>query len=88
VVLAAGLAGAQHVEADPADRGGQPGPQVADRSGVAAVQPQPALLDRVLGLARRAEHAVGNRLQVRAPLLELHGDHAALVHLASSPGPC
>jgi hypothetical protein len=38
VVHAAGLARAEHVQADPPGHGGQPGPQVVDRRGVAAVQ--------------------------------------------------
>ena len=51
VVLTAGLAGAEHVQADPPGHGGQPGPQVVDGRGVAAVQAQPGFLDGVVGLA-------------------------------------
>ena len=65
------LARPQHVQADPPDHGGQPGSQVHDRVSVAAVQTQPGLLDRILGLGHRAEHAVGDGSQVRAPVLEL-----------------
>ena len=38
--------------------------------GVGAAEPQPRLLHGVVGLAQRAEHAVGDRAQVRAVLLE------------------
>src|SRR5690242_2385020 len=79
-VLAPGLAGPQHVEADPPDHGGQPCPQVIDGAGVAVAEPQPGLLHRVLRLADRAEHAVGDRLQVLAVLLELLGQPALFGH--------
>jgi hypothetical protein len=83
-VLAPGLAGPEHIQADPRDHRGQPGAQVIDRAGVAAAEPQPGLLHRILGLAERAEHAVGDRLQMRAALLELLGQPALVRHLPSS----
>jgi hypothetical protein len=79
-ILAPGLAGPQHVQADPPDHGGQPGPQVIDGAGVAVAEPQPGLLHRVLRLADRAEHAVGDRLQMLAVLLELLGQPALFGH--------
>src|SRR4029077_7311020 len=82
-VLAPGLAGPQHVQADPPDHGGQPCPQVIDGAGVAVAEPQPGLLHRVLRLADRAEHAVGDRLQMRAVLLELLGQPALFGHWSS-----
>ena len=72
----------QHVETDPPDHGGQPAPQVADAAWVAAVKPQPCFLHRVLGFAERAKHAVGDRLQVRAALLELPGQPVLPAHLS------
>jgi len=80
VNLATGLAGPQHVQADPPDHRGQPAAQVADAARVAAAEPQPRLLHRVLGFADRAEHAVGDRLQVLAVLLELPGQPVLLGH--------
>jgi hypothetical protein len=72
-LLASCLACPQLVEADPGDHGGQPGGQVGDLGRVGAAQPQPALLDGVLGLADRAEHPVGNPPEARSLLLELRG---------------
>jgi len=72
--LAAGRAGAQHVQADPGDDGGEPRPLIADVVAVGPSEPQPGLLHRVVGLARRTEHAVRDRVQVRPVLLEVvHG---------------
>jgi hypothetical protein len=73
VVLAAGLARAEHVQAHPARNRGEPGPQVVDRRGVAAVQAQPGLLHGVVGIAQRAQHPVGERVQLRPVRLELAG---------------
>ena len=50
-LLASVLAGAQHVQTDPRDYGGEPRGEVRDAVGVGAGQPQPGLLDRVIGLA-------------------------------------
>ena len=41
--------------------------------GVGAAEPQPGLLDGVVGLAQRAEHPVGDRPQVGAVLVESLG---------------
>src|SRR5690349_20961991 len=65
------------------DHSGQPAPQVADGALIAAVEPQPCFLHRVLGFADRAEHAVGDRLEVRTALLELPGKPVLLGHLSS-----
>ena len=63
---------AQHVEAHPRATTvvSQP-PEVLDVARVGAAEPQPGLLDGVVGLAQRAEHPVGHRPQVGAVLLEL-----------------
>jgi hypothetical protein len=71
VLHAMRLARPQHVQADPPDDGGQPRSHVDDRARVAAAEAQPGLLHGVLGLGDRAEHAVGDRGQVRAQVLEL-----------------
>jgi hypothetical protein len=64
-VLASRAAGAQHVQADARHHGGQPGAQILDVVRAAAVEPQPGFLDGIVGFARCAQHAIGNRPQVR-----------------------
>ena len=70
-VLATRAAGAQQVEADAGDDRRQPAAHVLDLARLGAVEPEPRLLYRVLRLAQRAEHPVGDRLQMGAMLLEL-----------------
>ena len=61
----------------------QPAAEVVDGARVGAAEPQPRLLDGVVGLARRAEHPVGHRAQVgpvlleslRQPVVRVHGSH-------------
>ena len=50
------------------------------RSAPDAVQPQPGLLDGVVGLAQRTEHPVGDGAQVRAMRLKLSGRPVCRVH--------
>jgi hypothetical protein len=71
---------AQHVQAHPRDHPGQPAAEVVDAAGVGAAEPQPALLDGVVGLGERAEHLVGDRPQPGAVLLEPVGQPVAFVH--------
>ena len=71
VFLAARGAASEHVERDPADDGRQPAGEVVHRIRVAAPQAQPALLDRVVRLADRAEHPIGDRVQSCSILFEL-----------------
>lgn len=47
---------------------------------VGPAQPQPDLLDSIVGLVERAEHAVGHRPQVGAVLLEAPGQVIAVLH--------
>jgi hypothetical protein len=82
--LAARLPGAQQVEGDPSDHGGEPGAQVVDLIGVGAAQAQPRLLHRVVGLARGAQHPVGDRVQVLPVLLEALGEQFLIWHVTSS----
>ena len=79
-VLGAGPARAQHVQAHPGDDGRQPPSQVLDLARVGAAQPQPGLLDGVLGLGERAQHAVGHGPQVGSSLLERGGEQISFVH--------
>jgi hypothetical protein len=60
----------QHGQAHPRDDGRQPGADVLDLTRVGAVEPQPGLLEGVVGLARRTEHPVSDRPQPRPLLLE------------------
>ncbi len=73
-LLGSGAAGPQRVQTDARDDGRQPAPHVAYVGDVGAVHPQPCLLNGVLGLGQRAQHAVGDRTEMRPVLLELiHG---------------
>ena len=55
-------------------------PRFSISLGVAAAEAHPGLLHRVVGLAERAEHPVGDRAQVSAVLLELPGQELVVVH--------
>jgi hypothetical protein len=72
--------GAQHVEADPGDDGGEPRADVVHAAGVGAAEPERGVLHGVVSVAERAEHPVGHRPQPRAVLLEALGEPRALVH--------
>jgi hypothetical protein len=61
-VLAAVSAGAQHVQALPGHHGGQPAAEVVDLFRVGVAQPQPGVLDGVVGLGQRTQHPIGHRL--------------------------
>ena len=80
IVLAAGAAGAQHVEGDPGDDGGEPAAHVLHLACFGAVEAEPALLHGVLGFAQRAEHPVGDCPQVGAVLLELSRLPVCVLH--------
>jgi hypothetical protein len=84
-LLAAGAAGAQHVQADPRDDRGQPAAEVLDVLRAGAAHPQPAVLHRVVRLRQRPEHPVGDRAQVRAVLLEPGREPLVLVHVSHLP---
>ena len=73
IVGTAGAARAQHVDAYPAEHRGEPAAQFVDGIGIAARQPQPALLHRIFGLADRTQHVVSHRPQMSAVLVELAG---------------
>ena len=62
-ILAPRLAGPELIEAQASDDRRQPGAEVVDAARVGAVQPEPGLLDGVVGLGYRAEHPVGHRPQ-------------------------
>jgi hypothetical protein len=68
-MLAPRGARAQHVQADAPDDGGQPAAEVV-HGHVRAVQPQPGLLDGVIGFGGRSEHPVRDRPQAVAVRLE------------------
>ena len=84
-ILAPGRAGAQQVEADPADHGGQPAAQVVHRAGVRPGHPQPGLLHGVVRLGRRAQHPVRDPAQVCAVVLELVGQLLLRPHGQAPP---
>jgi len=72
-LLVAGAPRTKHVETHPADDHGQPRAHVVCLLRPGAVEPQPGLLHRVVGLGDRAEHAVGDGPQVVTVSLELFG---------------
>jgi hypothetical protein len=84
-LLAAGLTGAQHVEAHSRGHRCQPAGQVVDRVGVGAVQTQPGLLDGIVGLAERAEHPIGDRAQAGSVLLEASRQQVAGIVCGHAP---
>jgi hypothetical protein len=63
-LLAPGLAGAQHVQADARHHGRQPAAEVIDRTAVGPAEPQPGLLNRVVRLPDGAQHPMGDPPQV------------------------
>jgi hypothetical protein len=75
---------AQHVQADAADDGGQPGGQVVDVVGVGPAQPQPRLLHGVVGLGSRAEHPVRHRREPGPVGLEALGENFLISHRVRS----
>ena len=54
------LPGAQHVEADSGDDGGEPGREIFDAGALGTHEAEPGFLNRVLRLARRTQHAIGD----------------------------
>ena len=83
-LLAACFARAQHVQRHARDDGREPAAQVLDLVRVRATQPQPGLLNRVVGFAQRAKHPVGDRAQMGPLLLEAFAQPFPLV-LPSHP---
>ena len=84
-LLAPRLARAQRVEADAGDHRGQPAAEIVDAGGIGAAQPQPGFLHGIIRLARRAQHAVGDPLQMAAVGLELLGQPFFFFHRSHSP---
>jgi hypothetical protein len=72
-VLAAAAARAQHVQADAGDDRGEPAAQVVDVGCAGPADPQPGVLDCVVGVSKRAQQPVGDRAQLGAVLFEAIG---------------
>jgi hypothetical protein len=83
--LASRLARAEHVQRHAGDNRRQPAAEVLDLARVDAAEPQPSVLDGVLGLAQRPEHPVGDRAQIRSLLLELADEPFLLIHVTFLP---
>jgi hypothetical protein len=66
VVLAFGLGGTQPVDRQPRDHRHQPGFLGLQLRTVGALPAQPGVLQHVVGVGARAEHAVGDAEQARA----------------------
>ena len=71
-------------QAHPGDDRGQPPAQVLDAVAVGSADSQPGFLNRVVRLAQRAEHPIGDRSQVRALLLETLRQQLVLDHRSHS----
>ena len=84
-LLAPRPARAEHVQRDAGDDRRQPGAEVLDVARVGAAEPEPGVLDGVVGLAERAEHPVGDRAQTRSLILELPGEPFVLIHVTYLP---
>ena len=74
----------EHVQGYPRDNCRQPAAETLDLAGIRASQPQPGVLDRVVGVCHRAEQPVGHRPQVIAVLLEGGCQPGAVAHLSHS----
>jgi hypothetical protein len=89
LLLAPGTAGAQDVEADAGDDGGEPGAEVLNVARARPADAQPGVLDGVVGLGEGTEHPVGHGAQMGAALLEAVGQPVLLIHRShSSVGAC
>jgi hypothetical protein len=64
----------QDVQAHTRDDRREPGAQVLDAGHIGPAESNPAFLDRILGFARRPEHPIRHRAQMRPVLLELFGE--------------
>ena len=78
--------GAQHVQALARDDRRQPAAEVLDPGGAGPADPQPRLLDGVLGLGARAQQPVRDRSQPVAVLLEPRGEDVVAGHVVTSLG--
>jgi hypothetical protein len=84
-LLASPGAGAEHVERHASHSGDQPGFEIVDLVGVGAAEPDPRLLDGVVGLAGGAQHPVGDGSQPGPVLLESFCQPVALIHRSVDP---
>ena len=84
-LLAPGGARPQDVQTDASNDRGQPAAKVFDIAGSGAADPEPGVLDGVVGLDKRAEHPVGHRSQMGPVLLEAVGQPLVLVHRSHPP---
>jgi hypothetical protein len=70
------VAQAQHVPTDPGDHRGQPASEVLHGVAVGAIEPQPGLLDGVVGLVAGSQRPERNRPEVLAMSLEALGERS------------
>jgi hypothetical protein len=84
-LLAPRSARAEHVQRHAGDDCRQPAAEVPDFARVGAAEPQPGVLDGVVGLAERAEHPVGDSAEMRPLLLEVPGKPFLLIHVTFLP---
>src|SRR4029450_5699349 len=58
-----------------------PAAEVLDLAPICTAEPQPGVLNRVVGLAERPEHPVCDGPQMRSVVLELPGEPFLLIHV-------
>ena len=79
-LLSPRCAGPEHVQADAGEHRRQPAAEVRDRADIGPAEAEPGFLDRIFRLTRRAEHTVGDPLQVRTMRLESRRQVQLLAH--------
>jgi hypothetical protein len=79
-VLGPRTPGPQPIEADAGGDGREPPAEVVDGSGIGPADAEPRLLDGVIGVLVRPEHAVGQRPQARPAGLELAAQAVTVIH--------
>jgi hypothetical protein len=80
-LFASRVARAKHVLRHPGDHSGQPSAGVLQLAGVGTAESQPRILDSIVGLAERAEHALGHRPHTGPVLLNLPGEPLRSLHV-------
>src|SRR4051812_7687334 len=85
-VLGANVARPEHVEAHAGDDGRHPAAQVLDAIGTRPAEPNPAVLNGFLRLGERAQHPVGDGVEVRSMLLEAPRQPLVLIPEPSHQG--
>ena len=84
-ILASRRPRSQHVEAHTRNDGRQPASKARDVAHIGPAQPYPGFLDGILRFARRSEHAIRHRAQMRPVSFELIGEPLTCRHQSPCP---